>query len=74
MIQLRCGVLCEKCVAQGHMDCKGCINSDKTFRVENCLIRSCYSSQPYRNCDGCKTFPYDMLHIAREDISLVEVI
>lgn len=57
MIESRCGILCSECKYKEEVGCLGCLNIDKPFWGEQCIIKDSCESKGHLHCGMCDTFP-----------------
>ncbi|WP_294143539.1 DUF3795 domain-containing protein [uncultured Clostridium sp.] len=61
MAESRCGILCGECEYKEQMGCKGCVQIDKPFWGESCLVKVCCEEKEQEHCGLCDEFPCDLL-------------
>ena len=61
-VESRCGIKCSECGYRESAGCKGCVNIDKPFWGEKCMVKYCCENKQLSHCGECDAFPCDLLN------------
>lgn len=61
MVESRCGIVCTECEYKEKVNCLGCVNINKPFWGEQCLVKACCEKNEHLHCGECDIFPCELL-------------